>query len=293
MAATGLGGLVGSRVRAGTAGEVDWLPLQVDIREPDATLTRVAATPADVVVNFAAFTDVSAAYAQRGREDGPCFRTNVLGARHLARACARAGKHLVHISTDYVFAGDRAGVYTEDEPGDATEDWYGFTKRLAEDEIRARCDGAAIVRIAAPFSALPGVKEEVVGAVLRQLGERTLPPMFVDRVFTPTCIEDLAALLVAVIRGRVAGTFHAVTTQPLSPYDFAVLIADAYGRDAGRVRRGELADYLSRGGRPYPRRLALANAATGDRLGVSLRDVPTCLAAMRATAMTGTAACRG
>ena len=92
-----------------------------------------------VVLHAAAFTDV--ARAERERE--ACFAVNVLGTRNVAAACARHDAVLVHVSTDYVFAGDadpmRAarGGYREDDDRGPTRNHYAHTKLLAEDEARA------------------------------------------------------------------------------------------------------------------------------------------------------------
>jgi dTDP-4-dehydrorhamnose reductase len=92
-----------------------------------------------IVVHAAAFTDVRAAEDHHAA----CFAVNVLGTRHVARACAEHGAVLVHISTDYVFWGDtdpvRAarGGYAEDDPTGPVRNYYALTKLMAETEARA------------------------------------------------------------------------------------------------------------------------------------------------------------
>ena len=92
-----------------------------------------------IVVHAAAFTDVKRAE----RERDACWRVNVLGTRHVAQACARHDVLLVHISTDYVFAGDadparaERGGYREDDATGPTRNHYASTKLLAETEARS------------------------------------------------------------------------------------------------------------------------------------------------------------
>lgn len=118
----------------------------LDVTDPaavDAALQALVAAPAPdedaIVVHAAAFTDVTR--AERERET--CWRVNVLGTRHVAQACARHGALLVHVSTDYVFAGDadpaRAarGGYREDDATGPTRNHYAATKLEAEAEARA------------------------------------------------------------------------------------------------------------------------------------------------------------
>ena len=105
----------------------------------DADRQQTARGDEATVVHAAAFTDVKRAE----RERDACWRVNVLGTRHVAQACARHDVLLVHVSTDYVFAGDadpeRAarGGYREDDPTGPTRNHYAFTKLLAESEARA------------------------------------------------------------------------------------------------------------------------------------------------------------
>lgn len=59
----------------------------------------------DVVINCAAYTDVDGAESDEAR----AYAVNAEGPGHIAKACARAGARLIHVSTDYVFSGDFGG----------------------------------------------------------------------------------------------------------------------------------------------------------------------------------------
>ena len=86
----------------------------------------------DVIVHTAAYTDVAG--AERERE--ACWRVNVEGTRNAAEAAAANGAKLVHISTDYVFWGDR-GSYKEDDVGGPVRNYYALTKLVAEESARS------------------------------------------------------------------------------------------------------------------------------------------------------------
>src|SRR3989442_663027 len=71
----------------------------------------VAAAQPRAVVNCAAYTDVDGAEA-----DEPAAQAvNGTGAGHVARAATRVGARVVHVSTDYVFAGDASAPYVESD----------------------------------------------------------------------------------------------------------------------------------------------------------------------------------
>ncbi|BBN49727.1 hypothetical protein JPH1_42020 [Mycobacterium avium subsp. hominissuis] len=116
----GAGGQLGGYVSALAAGQgrdvVALTSAQWDITDPAAAERIVR--PGDVVINCAAYTDVDGAES----DEAGAFAVNEAGPGHIARACARAGARLLHVSTDYVFGGespagapDRPRPY---EPGD-------------------------------------------------------------------------------------------------------------------------------------------------------------------------------
>src|SRR5262249_20743795 len=84
-----------------------------------------------VLVHAAAYTDVAGAE----RDQDTCWRVNVVGTRHLVDAAREHGLRVVHISTDYVFYGDR-GLYKEDEPVGPVRNYYALSKLVAEEIVR-------------------------------------------------------------------------------------------------------------------------------------------------------------
>ena len=97
----------------------------------------------DVVVNSAAYTAVDAAETDEAR----AFAVNAVGAANLARAAHGAGAAMVHLSTDYVVAGERREPYAADAPV-APATAYGRTKAAGEWAVRAECPRSWVVRTA-------------------------------------------------------------------------------------------------------------------------------------------------
>src|SRR4029453_2682764 len=81
----------------------------LDVCDRDAVLGAITSIRPDAVGHTAAWTAVDACEADVDR----AFAANALAVRWVAEACARAGAHLVHVSTDYVFSGDKAAPYVE------------------------------------------------------------------------------------------------------------------------------------------------------------------------------------
>lgn len=272
ISATGLAGMIGERV-AIIAKNSTWQPLEADITDQEETDTAVANTLADIIVNFAGFTNVTEAWNDRGNKGGPCYQVNVMGVQNLAEACKRHNKFLIQISTDYVFKGDEDRIYTEKDLGDADEDWYGTTKRMAEEEVRNRLESYAIVRTAFPFQASSSTKEDLVRRMIRQFKEKSLPPAFIDTVITPSYVDDLSLVLEKIAKTRSVGTFHATGSTSLSPYELAKNIAKVFDLDTSQLQEGHLENYVRNLGRPYPRYLRMSNRWTQKTLDLKLGSI--------------------
>jgi len=71
----------------------------------------VQAARPDVIVHLAAYTAVDRAET----EESTCFAVNAAGTESMSRAAKESGAHLIAISTDYVFDGNKGGAYVEDD----------------------------------------------------------------------------------------------------------------------------------------------------------------------------------
>ena len=107
---------------------------QLDITQRDAVMRAVERLEPSVVVNAAAYTAVDKAEA----DAEAAFAVNKNGAAHLAEACAAANVPLIHISTDYVFDGEKQTPYLESDPA-APLGIYGMSKLAGEEAVRQAC----------------------------------------------------------------------------------------------------------------------------------------------------------
>src|SRR4030042_3537784 len=128
---------------------------KVDITDRDALRKYFSEKKITAVVNFAAMTDVDGAEKEKEDKNSLFWRVNVDGAENLANLALEKEAVLIQISTDFIFPGseDSPGPYTEDskpfvKPGSVG--WYGWTKKVAEEEIVKTGVPHAIVRLAFP-----------------------------------------------------------------------------------------------------------------------------------------------
>lgn len=228
----GAGGMLGRCLSALARGQGrDVLALtsaEWDITDPAAAQRFVE--PGDVVINCAAYTKVDAAETEADR----AHAVNAEGPGHIARACARVGARLVHVSTDYVFSGAQRTPYEIDDETDPVS-VYGRTKLAGESAVLSALPEAQIVRTAWVYEGGDGTD---FVAVMRRLaaGDDSVE-VVADQIGSPTYVGDLAAALLEVADGAVREpVLHAANEGEASRYDQARAVFEAVGADPTRVR---------------------------------------------------------
>jgi dTDP-4-dehydrorhamnose reductase len=205
---TGAGGMLGQDVvRAARAGGDEVVALtraELDVTDRAAVERALADAKPDAVINCAAWTDVDGAESDRPG----AFRVNAIGAATVAGVAAGAGARLVHVSTDYVFDGDRppdASPYVESDPiGPLSV--YGASK-LEGEKLVAKCGGSYAVARSSWLFGVGGAN--FAATMLRLAAERDEVTVVDDQVGCPTATAHLAPALLQLARMRDAnGVFH-------------------------------------------------------------------------------------
>jgi dTDP-4-dehydrorhamnose reductase len=265
---TGATGRIGSRVAERLGGAWRIVPATraagFDLLDPEGfrreAASLAASAPLRAVVHFAAFTDVSAAHRQRGDRDGECYRLNVLGAEAAARAARDAGAKLVHCSTDFVFGGDDPGPLTEESPT-APIEWYGATKRLAEERVAELTEDWLSMRVAFPYRAEAGPRPDLVRFLREKLRAGETLRLFDDQWITPTCIDDIALAVGAFLDDPSArGIYHVTGPAATTPFALGRLLAEIEGLPPDRVAAAKLEDHRKVDPRPRQRFLRMDNS---------------------------------
>jgi dTDP-4-dehydrorhamnose reductase len=231
-----LAAAAGQVVRALPAGELD-------ITDSAAVQAAVADFGPDVLVNAAAYTKVDAAE----RNEELARRVNAAGPAVLAAAMAGRGGRLVHVSTDYVFAGDAERPYEVDDIP-APRSAYGRTKLAGELAVRELLPQRSyVVRTAWVYGA---TGTNFVKTMARLEAERDTVSVVDDQRGSPTWSPDLARALVELAGSNAAaGTYHCTGSGETTWFGFAQAIFTELGAEPGRV----LACTTDLTSRPAPR----------------------------------------
>ena len=203
---------------------------QLDITSSSAVQAAFTDFRPDLVVNAAAYTAVDQAETDEDR----AFAVNAGGPALLAAAAARAGARLLHVSTDYVFAGDADQpypVHAEPDPRSA----YGRTKLAGEQAVRELAPELGyVVRTAWVYGA---TGSNFVKTMARLERTRGTVEVVDDQRGSPTWSADLARGLVELAgSGARPGIYHCTGAGETSWFGLARAVFAELGTDPDRVR---------------------------------------------------------
>jgi len=207
---------------------------EVSILDPEALQGFIASLfkkgqKPDWIVNCAAYTAVDRA------EDEPerCYSLNALGPQNIGRAAQRFGARILHISTDYVFAGDGTRPYREDDPV-APQSVYGKTKAAGEALLLEACPNAVIVRTAWLYGQFG---PNFVATMLKLMNTRDSIGVVADQKGSATWARDLAGAILTIVRtpNAKAGIYHFTDEGEITWFDFAKEIY-AQGHACGLIK---------------------------------------------------------
>ena len=219
---------------------------EMDITDRDSVMKIFDSFKPDVVFHCAAYTAVDKAEEDKER----CYDINVNGTKNIVDASDIYGSKVVYISTDYVFHGDKNGIY---ETSDITDpiNYYGYTKYLGEQEVMKNSNNL-IVRISWVF----GINgKNFVKTMLRLASSRDEISVVSDQVGSPTYTYDLARLLVDMVNKNKSGIYQATNEGYCSWYEFAKYIFEVSGIDI-RVNPILTKDYVTLAKRPLNSKLS-------------------------------------
>lgn len=234
---------------------------ELDIADPAGIERALRELRPEVVLNAAGFTQVDACESQREE----AWRVNAQAPGALARACADRAL-LIHISTDYVFAGRGGEPIPEDAPTEPLSE-YGRSKLAGEEAVQGAGGEHLIVRTQWLFGPGPNFVRTILARAERGGELRVVT----DEVGRPTWAGSLASALLDVARKPLRGTLHLANCGVASRHEFACEIVREGARRGlvpelrvARIKRADL-------GRPAARpEHAVLDLERASRAGVEL-----------------------
>ncbi len=285
--ATGLSGLVGSRIEELLKDRYEFDSSTENITDKNLITSRITNSDADVVLHLAAKTDVDGCEKDKALEkEGDAWKVNVMGTENVASACSNSGKKIIYISTDFIFDGEKEGGYEENDLPNPVN-WYGQTKLEGEKMVQGCSADYIIARIAYPYKRSLKTplenefsssayrknfpRKDFLSGLIEKIKIGKSLKMITDHVMTPTFIDDIAFALKTLIDTNQNGVFHVVGSQAITPYETAILIADVFGFDKSNIGKTTREDFFrDKAKRGY--NLYLKNDKIG-KLGIKMKTL--------------------
>jgi len=224
-----------------------------DLARPETIAPVLRSIQPDAIVSAAAYTSVDKSES----EPELAYAINATGAGQVAAVAAAMGVPVVHLSTDYVFHGDKPTPYVEDDPVEPLG-VYGASKLAGERAVTAAGPDHVILRTAWVYSPFG---TNFVKTMLRLAADRDVVRVVADQWGCPTSALDVAAAVLRVVdnlldapgEGRLRDVFHFASRGETTWAGFATAIFAASRRRGGpsaRVDSISTAEYPAAARRP-------------------------------------------
>ncbi len=198
---------------------------QLDLAAPE----RVCELEFNVLINAAALTNVD--YCEDHRAEA--MQSNATAPSVLAEICRKKGARFVHLSTDYVFDGEKRAPYTEEDAAHPIS-VYGESKRAGEELVLAANERALVVRVSWVFG--PD-RPSFVDAILKNARTEENVSAVADKFSTPTYTHDIAAMLRPLLHDdAVSGLLHLANGGACSWQEYAQWALDCCRREGVPMR---------------------------------------------------------
>jgi dTDP-4-dehydrorhamnose reductase len=208
---------------------------EFDFDEPETIAATFRAVDPWLVVNAAAYTAVDAAES----DEAAAYRANRDGPEELARLCAAAGVPLIHVSTDYVYDGDKPSPYVETDTV-GPRGVYGASKLAGEVAVLASGARAIVLRTSWVYAA---TGRNFVRAMLSLGQTRDALRVVADQHGCPTSAADLATAILAIADrietdgwdDAASGVFHAAGSGATTWHGLALTVFEAASRHGAKT----------------------------------------------------------
>jgi dTDP-4-dehydrorhamnose reductase len=197
--------------------------IQTDFIQSHKLNAILDSTNPDWLINCAALANLEACE----KHPDQARQLNADFPAELASACAKRQIKFVQLSTDAVFDGTRAGMYTEeDEPN--PQGVYSQTKLAGELAVQQANPSAIIARVNFFGWSLSG-RRSLGEFFVNNLSEGRNVNGFTDVIFCPMWVNHLSRTLVEMLEKDLHGLYHVVGAQAMSKYQFGVEVARKFG----------------------------------------------------------------
>jgi dTDP-4-dehydrorhamnose reductase len=246
----GAGGRLGATLAREFSGDCDVISFnraQLDLCAPEQLREQIAPLACDALINAAALTNVD--YCEDHRDEA--MAANAHAPEILAALAREKDARFIHISTDYVFDGEKREPYREEDEARPIS-VYGESKRAGEVQVLRANPDALVARVSWVFG--PD-RSSFVDAILKKARTDEQITAVADKFSTPTYTRDIAAMLRPLLdRAGARSLLHLANRGACSWQEYAQWALDCchrFGvpmrvRTVGATSLGEMKNFVAR-----------------------------------------------
>lgn len=213
------------------SGRNDFFYHDIDLTQRNMLVTLLKDITPDVIVNTAAMTQVD----QCEDDKATCDLLNIEVVKWISEVATEIDAHIVHLSTDFVFDGEKGNYKESDTPNPIS--YYGLSKLKAEQVLENSKAHFAILRTILVYGKVYDMsRTNIVLWVRKMLSEKKEITIVNDQYRMPTYVEDLALGCILAIEKRAKGIYNISSSQLLSVYEIASQVAAVFDLDASLIK---------------------------------------------------------
>lgn len=219
------------------------IAVKLDITDSEGVKDVIRKLKPDVIIHTAAYTDVDGCESNKDL----AWRVNAEATKHIAEASTNVNAHLIYVSTDYVFDGER-GLYREDDKPNPIN-YYGYTKLMGEEFVKQYAKSWCIARTSVIYG-WGGSKLNFATWLIENLKQGKQVKVLTDQYVSPTLNTNLAQMLVEIAERRINGVLHTAGASRVSRYEFARKLAQTFNLNPDLITPAKMNELQWRARRP-------------------------------------------
>jgi dTDP-4-dehydrorhamnose reductase len=228
----------------------------LDISDPKQVDEVILKWKPEYIIHAAAMTNVDACESEKTL----CLALNVNAVKFIADAANKAGSHLIHISTDFVFDGMGSGMYDEEATPNPIS-FYADSKLMGEQVVQTFAQKWSIVRTIIVYGVVADMsRSNVILWVKRNLEEGKKINVVDDQFRTPTLADDLARGCILIAQKNAEGIFNISGKDYMSIHQLALKVASYWKLDASLIHPSKSVDLNQPARRPPVTGLSITKA---------------------------------
>ena len=220
-------------------------PIKLDITDRPRVSDTIKHINPSIIIHAAAVTSPDVCE----KDPSGAWKINVEGTRNIVDAAKKNVSHIVYVSTDMVFDGEKGNYSELDTPGPVN--FYGKTKLEGEHICLKTTSDCTVVRITLQYGWGNAVSSSFSDWLIKNLKDGKQAPLFTDQYRTPTYVIDtVKGLEIAALIGEPGSVYHLASPERIDRYSFGLVLASVFKLSDVLLKKSLMSDVNAHAPRP-------------------------------------------